>query len=338
MSKNRMILAVTGGIIGLAVLATAYLTWSSWAAKAAAVEGDEESDGLDAVTAKAQQLSRSPVYPCADSEKAIKGDAEKLAEWMSGARRLAARGDRAYEKTTPPAFKTFIVRDARRLTSLPGSVAGALAKPDFAFGPFKGYISGGDMPSEAQLAELQRRWDDVAVVTETLADCGVGELTDVQFKAAEKKQEDDANVRGNRKKAKNKKKQGKEVATPVSSYSYVLSFTARPAALVKVVNAFETCERFVTVDDFSFRREKDAILDSIGGDEKKGEGASGGGRRGRRRGRAHVQEQEEGAEGAKSGIVTDPAADSPFVVTMTVTVHDFRSLEGGDKNEEEEKK
>lgn len=337
MSKNRMILAVTGGIIGLVVLATAYLTWSSWSAKTAAVEGDDESDGLDAVVARAQQLSRAPVYPCAESEKAVKGDIEVLGEWLSESRRFAARGDRVYEKTTPPAFKTFLVRDAKRLIALPGSVGGAFAKSDFAFGPFRGYIAGGDLPPETQLAELQRRWDDVAFVAETLSDCGVGELVDVQFKAAEKKPEDEANARGNRKKP-NKKKQSKEKesVSPVSSYSYVFSFTARPAAFVKVVNAFVTCERFVSVDEFAFRREKDAIQESIGGDEKKGDGASGG-RRGRR-GRAQTPAPEENKDGAKSGIVTDPMADSPFVVTMTVTVHDFRSLEGGDKNDEEEKK
>ena len=337
MSKNRMILAVTGGIIGLAVLATAYLTWCSWSAKTAAVEGDEESDGLDAVVAKAQQLSRAPVYPCAESEKAVKGDIEVLGEWLSESRRFAARGDRVYEKTTPPAFKTFLVRDAKRLIALPGSVGGALAKPDFAFGPFKGYIAGGDLPSEAQLAELQRRWDDVAFVAETLSACGVCELVDVQFKAAEKKPEEEANARGSRKR-QHKKNQAKEKesASPVSSYSYTFSFTARPAALVRAVNAFATCERFVAVDDFAFRREKDAILESIGGDEKKGDGASGG-RRGRR-GRAHAPAPEENKDDAKSGIATDPMADSPFVVSMTMTVHDFRSLEGGDKNEEEEGK
>ena len=346
MSKNRMILAVTGGIIGLAVLVTAYLTWCSWSAKTAAVEGDEESDGLDAVVAKAQQLSRSPVYPCAESEKAIKGDIAMLGEWLSESRRFAARGDRVYEKTTPPAFKTFLVRDAKRLIALPGSVGGALAKPDFAFGPFMGYIAGGDLPPEAQLAELQRRWDDIAFVTETLSECGVGELTDVQFKAAEKKPEDEANVRGNRKKPKSKpvkkgaksKGEAGQDASSVSSFSYVFSFTARPAAFVKVVNALETCERFVSIDDFTFRREKDAVLESIGGDEKKSEGASGGGRRRRRGGAPSPALLEENKDNAKSGIVTDPMADSPFVVTMTVTVHDFRSLEDGAKNEEEEEK
>ena len=342
MNKNRMILAVTGGVIGLAVLATAYLTWSSWAAKTAALEGDDDGEGLETVVAKAEKLSRSPVYPCAESVKATGENAAKLADWMQGTRRLAAAGDRVFEKTTPPAFKTFLVQDAKRLVSLPGSASGALAKPDFAFGPFKGYIAGGDLPSDAQLAELQRRWDDVAVVTETLAACGIGELTDVQF-AAEKKPEDEQqqNARGSRRQQKKPAKKARAKADEdagtksLSSFSYVFSFTARPSAFVKAVNALETCERFISVDDFSFRREKDAIAEAIGSDEKK-EAAQTGGRR-RRRGGSPTPAAEEKHEEAKSGIVTDPQMDAPLAVTMTVSVHDFRSLEDGDKNQGNEK-
>jgi len=335
MNKNRMILAVAGGVTGLAVLVAAYFTWSSWSAKSAAIDGDDESEGLDAVVAKAERLSRNSVYPCAESVKATEGNAAQLAEWMAGARRLAARGDRVFPATTPPAFKTFLVQDAKRLVSLPGSAAGKLAQPDFAFGPFKGYIAGGDLPSDAQLAELQRRWDDVAVVTETLAASGIGELTDVQFKAAEKpKEEPQQNARGNRRQAKKpaKKAAQEEKASAVASFSYVFSFTAKPHAFVKAVNALETCERFISVDDFSFRRERDAIAEALGGDEKKADAAQSGGRRRRRGGAAQVAQAEEKKDDAKSGIVTDPLLDAPFAVTMTVTVHDFGSLEEGDKD------
>ena len=342
MNKNRMILAVAGGVTGLAVLVAAYFTWSSWAAKSAAIDGDDESEGLDEVVARAEKLSRAPVYPCAESVKATEGNAAQLAEWMAGARRLAARGDRVFPATTPPAFKTFIVQDAKRLVSLPGSAAGKLAQPDFAFGPFKGYIAGGDLPSDAQLAELQRRWDDVAVVTETLAESGIGELTDVQFKVADKpKEEPQQNARGNRRQAKKPAKKAaqedKASVGAVSSFSYVFSFTAKPHALVKAVNALETCERFISVDDFSFRREKDAIAEALGGDEKKAEAVQTGGRRRRRGGVAPSPLAEEKKDDAKSGIVTDPLLDAPFAVTMTVTVHDFGSLEEGDKNGEEAK-
>ena len=43
-----------------------------------------------------------------------------------------------------------------------------------------------------------------------------------------------------------------------------------------------------------------------------------------------------GEEAGKNGLVTDPLKDDPLTVTMTVTVHDFRSLEE-EKSEEEGK-
>ena len=343
MNKTKIILASIGGAIGVAVLVMAYFTWSAFAAKTAAIEGDDEegTDGLDTVVSKAQTLSRKPVYPCAESVKAIEANQAKVAEWNEEAQRLAARGDRSYEKTTPAAFKTFIVADAKRLSTLPGAVNGALVKADFAFGPFKDYIAEGKMPSDAQLAELQRKWDDVAMVIETLAKCGIAELTDVQFKVVEAKEEQKDNRKGKNAKANQKKSSAKKaVRKEPKPYTYVFSFTAKPSAFVKAVNAFSTCERFVTVEGFSFNRGRDVIADALGGADKKAEASQSGGRRGRRgrRGGDETPTPQENAENAaaKNGIVTDPALDAPLASVMTLTVYDFGSLE--ENGTEEEKK
>ena len=72
MNKNRLILAVIGGVIAVAVLVAAFLVWQAHSAKVAAREGDEEegTDGLETVVNRAQTLSRKPIYPCAESVKA----------------------------------------------------------------------------------------------------------------------------------------------------------------------------------------------------------------------------------------------------------------------------
>ena len=340
MSKNRIILAAVGGVIAVAAAAAAAFAYFAFAAKVAAVEGDDEAEGLESVVAKVQKLSRAPVYPCARSVKELDENSEKVAEWLKSVRSCASAGDRVYEKTTPAAFKTFLVRDAKRLVSQPGEASGAIAKPDFAFGPFRNYITGGDMPSEAQLSVLQRRWDDVATVTEALVACGVGEIVDMQFKAEEKKPEEEAAEKKPKRNAR-KQNKGKAAAKPQaepaglsSAYTYVFTFTARQPALVKVVNAFATSERFVTVDDISFRRSKDAIAEALPVEEAKPQDAAASGGRRRRRGGAAAVLAEEKKDAAASGIVTDPLADSPFTVTMTVTVHDFRSLEEADAGKE----
>ena len=334
MNKNRMILAATGGVVALAVLGMAGLVWNAHTSKVAALEGDldEGVDGLETVLEKAQRLSRSPVYPCAESVKAVKAKAEALADWRKEALQFASRGDRPIEKTTPPAFKAFLVQDAKRIASLRGAVNGALVQPDFAFGPFKDYIAEGKMPPEAKLAELQRRWDDVATLAETLSGCGIDELVSVEFRdgSAEAGQKEEAEQqRGQRKRQqRGKKPAAEESSFKPTAFGYSIAFRARPNALVKSLNALATIERFVVVESVSFDKARDGLAEALGGEEKKADAAQSGGRRRRRRGGDEPSAAQASAEesAAKGGIVADPVLDDPFSVTLAVTVYDFGSL------------
>lgn len=336
MNKNRMILAVSGGVIGLAVLAMAYFAWSAYAAKVAAIEGDDEgNDGLETVQSKAQTLSRKPVYPCAASVKALEANAARLAAWQAEALKLASRGDRPVRTMTPAQFKTDIVADAKRLAALPGGVGGVLMKPDFAFGPFRSYIAEGKMPTEAELPELLRRWDDVLLVVETLAGCGVSELVNVDFKATAAADEESAkkDVKKGNKKAAKKRAAAEAPAFQPSACTYVFTFATRAPAFVKVINALGTNERFMVVDGFTIARTADPIATALGGGDKR-EAASrqtGRGRRGRRG--AAVEEKKKDAV-ANNGLVTDPVLDAPFTVTLTLTVYDFKTMAEEKKTEE----
>ena len=339
MNKSKIILSATGGVIGLLVLVMAYFVWSSFSAKTAAIEGDDEEgvDGLETVVGQANQLSRKPVFPCAASVREIESNRTQVAEWKDEAFKLASRGDRPVKKLTPPQFKNDMLEAAKALLALPGGVQGKIAKPEFAFGPFREYIAEGKMPSEAKLPELQRQWDDLTTLMETLAGCGVSEVLDIQLKQAEEKKEEAE--KGNRRTAKRnvRKAKGDEAeAKGPAAFTYVVTFMTRPIGLVKTVNALETCERFAVVGGFTFTREKDVIAEALGGDEKKAAEQQATGRRGRRRGRA-VQEEEKKEEDAKGGIITDPLLDAPLKVEMTVSIYDFRTMEEEKKTEEEKK-
>ena len=350
MNKTKMILAGTGGAIGLIVLVLGFLVWQAFSAKTAAIEGDDEegTDGLETVEARARTLSRKPVYPSAASVSAIEANQKAVDDWCKEGLKLAACGDKVFEKTTAPKFKAFLVADAHRIAGLSGGVGGKLVKPDFAFGPFKDYIAEGKMPTEAELANLQRQWDDVATIAEMLSTNDVVELVDVQFAvakpAADAGRETEDTRRKVGKKNKVKAKEDKDLPHEPRSFSYVFTFAARPSAFVKVLNNLVSCERFITVDSFSFTRPADVIAEALGGDEKKAAEAQGaGGRRGRRGRRGGAAEApasklagtEEGAAASKNGVVTDPTLDAPLTVMLKVTVRDFRSLE--EKSEEEEK-
>ena len=332
--KTKMILSVTGGVAGAAVLATAYLAWHAYAGKVAALEGDadEGADGLVAVFAQAQSLARKPLYPSAQNVTAVKSNETLVLDWRSEALKQLSRGDRAFEKTTPPAFKAFIVADAKRLQMLPGAVEGHLAKAGFAFGPFKDYIVDGKLPAEADLATLQRKWDDVALVAEVLSRSGVAELTDVQFKAtAAEIAQAEAEKKAASSKKKAKPRKGKDPAQDAASRTaaYVFTFSALPAAFVRVVNALATGERFTAVTDFSFSRSPDVVNEMLGGEERKAEAsAPAGGRGRRRRATAAVEKKADEEEPAGSRVVSDPATDAPMTVTLSVVVHDFKTLEG----------
>ena len=350
MNKTKMILAGTGGAIGLVVLVLAFLVWQALSAKTVALEGDDEEgvEGLESVESRAQTLSRKSVYPCKESLSAIEENLSLIEDWKKDGLALAAHGDKVFDATTPAAFKTFLVSDAKRIAELPGGVAGKLVKPEFAFGPFKDYISEGKMPAEAELAELQRKWDDVATVAGILSKCGASELVDVQFAAVNR--EEGTGKREQEKKGRGKKEQKRKGQAskdsslfPIPfSQSYVFTFLTRPPAFVRTVNELAASERFITVDAFTFDRESDVIAEALGGDEKKDAAASSGrrGRRGRR-GAEAVQEKPQDAEAdtaaLKNGIITDPLLDAPFKAVMTVSVHDFRSLEEKDEADAEEK-
>lgn len=316
MNRMKVTLIAVGGVVVVASLTLAYLIWT----KAAAA--GESADDFEVAVSDASRLTHGAVYPGNEAIREIVSNREICTSWKIEALALAARGDRTFEATTPPAFKTFLVDEARRLAALPGRADGKLVKEGFPFG-FKDYITGGVLPSEADLPRLQRQWDDVASLVGTVAECGALELLDVTVKSAAATQEQEEVKKPKRGRAK-----GPAVAeTPKPTReTYGISFLGRPATIVKVLNAFAADSRFIVVDDFAFVRETDALGELLGGAAKKKEAAAGGGR-GRGRGRAKkVAEEKDEDESEKKGLVTDPLKADPFQVTLTVSVYDFSEV------------
>lgn len=331
MNRNKLILCVIGGVLGVAVLASAFFAWNAYSDKVVAMSGDEEEgiDGLENVLDKARQFSRKSIYPCGKSVAELESNTTSVAEWKADAMKLASRGDRVYKPVSAAQFKTDIVAEAKRLSAMAGAVNGAFVKPGFAFGPFKDFIAEGKMPAEADLPRLQRQWDDVVTIVEILHAAGAVELVEVGHKVAKPEAEVEEPVRGKKAKKKMQKKSAKEepAANPAcATYAYTIAFRAKPAAFVKAINALATDERFITVESISFNRgPTDSIAAALGADKKGGSesGAASSRRRGRR---AAVLVEESKADESKNGIITDPILDDPLVVTLTLSVADFGSL------------
>ncbi len=312
MTKTKKLLAIVGGALALIVVVAAYLAYRAYGEKVVALEGDYEegTDGLETCLVKAEQLSRKSIYPTSGNVKALKAAASTFATWRDDAERLVAAGDRKLEPTTPAAFKEFLRRDAKRIDA------------EFEYGPFKDYINGGAMPSEAELGTLQRQWDDVATVADALKGAGVEKfvsLAVIKDEAAAKP----ATSPKNRKPAKKNAKASEKSAVP-KAMRYEFSFVARPAALVKALNALTVADRFVVVESLGFQHDQDSLASALAG-EKKAEARSS--RRARRGAEATVE-----AEKPVGNVkVADPVTDPPFTVNLKFAVYDFNSLEEGAK-------
>ena len=331
MSKNQIVMASIGAAALVASAVLGYMAFDAYSTKG---EAEEELEGSSSTV---QRLLRAEVSPVKESEIEYKKNADTLAGWSEAALATAAVGDRAIKAdVNPAAFKQQLVDEARALSELEGGVDGRIVKSGFTFG-FPDFVTGDKLPERERLPQYQRLWGDVRYIVEKLQGCGVTEV--VSIAPAGAPQQATAQQQEEKPRRKGAAKRDAEEEKPAYTVEkYDVQFRAKPAALVKSVNMFSTCDRFIVVDAMSFAREADMIGAALGEGDKnaQADGAQPRGRgRGRGRGRrAQEQEQEQekqdGEAEGKKGIVNDPAQEAPFLVKMTVSTYDFGSAAKAD--------
>ena len=314
MNKNQIVMAAVGGAGALAAAVFGVLVW---------LEGDTQTelrDSLEANRAKRARYAHA-VKATEDAHKANAGAAKK---WADGAFDFACSQDsgRRDPSQEPAAFKQQMMEEARAISKLPEEAAAKIVKEGFPFG-FNAYINEGAMPKREDLPKLQREWDDITRICHILVDAGATELTGISVAEAA---EPAAAPRPGMRRAQQKKDPAD--AYPSVKESYVVTFLARPAALVGVLNALALDKRFFAVSDIVFEQPNDPLLMMLGGDKEK---EKQGGRRGRRR-RGAAEEEETPLEGdaaeiARKGLVTDPAVCAPFAVSMKISTLAFAAKE-----------
>ena len=199
-------------------------------------------------------------------------------------------------------FKQRLQTTVRRLQSLKGEAAGKLSQPTFFFG-FEKFLGETDaLPQAEEIPLLATQLDFIESFAEMLAESGVMEVKSLV-----------------------RVPQNPEDEECARHLDYKVTFAARPAGIVKAVNALANSIRFTAITGFSFRETADAISPRLAFDGKKEESA--GGRRGRRGRRAvAVEEAPKVDESRKENrVVTDPSVNAVFEVSMTVKVYDFRT-------------
>lgn len=348
MSKTKITLAAIGGVSLVAILGAMIFAYLAFDAQST---GEEDLESLvDVVRAKQHTEikvadGKLKLPTCDASKEALDGQCEQMKIWREEAYRLAARGDTPIKPMSVAQFKEFIISEAHRMESLPVNSTNKIVEADFGFGPFKPYISEGKMPEQSELKDLQRKFDDVVRIIEMLSESGITRVKaldlDERHAAPKASQQTETKTRGrnNKNNAQAKKPTTKEpeVFKP-ETHTYRVICSTTPAAFVRALNRFATCERFIVVDEFTLDLERDTIAAELSGDGKKEEFGSSRRNRGARAVEVEEQTNEEGAAVPKVTPVTDPMTDSSFEAILTISVHDFKSLEEtADKPEEEVK-
>ena len=323
LSKNQIVMLAIGGVALVASAALGYLAFSAYSAKSEAAETAESS------ATAVRSLYRAEISPDAASVAAVNKNRDALAGWTEAALSTASAGDRSIATdVNEAAFKQKLVDEARTLSGLPGGVDGKIMKDVSAFG-FPDLVTGDKLPDKAMLPRLQRLWGDVCLIVKTLSDCGVIEVVRIEPGAATQQAQAAAEPRDAKKSKKRKGKNAEEEKPVYTDERYVIDFRAKPAALVKVVNALATSERFAVLESLDFTREGDMIGKALGEGDKRGAGEQQAARpRRRRRG---AEQAEFGADATTpdataetdKGVVNDPAKEEPFLVRATITTYDF---------------
>ena len=324
-SKNQIVMLSIGGVSLVVLAVLGYLAFDAYSAKSEATESSESN------AAAVRSLLGAAISPDPASVAAVNKNRDALAGWTEAAVSTVAAGDRVIvADVNEAAFKQKLVDEARTLSNHPGGVDGKIMKDVSAFG-FPDLVAGDKLPEKAELPRLQRLWGDVCTFVKTLSDCGVIEVVRIEPGIA--KQPQAAAEPKDAKKAKKRKKKDAEDEKPAyTDEKYVVEFRARPAALVKAVNALVTCERFIVVETLDFSREGDMIGKALGEGSKRSSDAEQQSSRPRRR-RRGAAEAEFGADAAEQniaadagkGVVNDPAKEDPFLVRAIITTYDFGS-------------
>ena len=299
------------GLVALAiwVLLVCGLGYMAYDAMSTRTEAEETLEGENDAF---RRFNDAPVFPSSVSIESVKSNEMALGAWYEAAFALAGRGDRELPMETPPVFKQRLQTTVRRLQALPGELEGRISAATFFFG-FEKYLGeAAVLPQPDDIPMLEAQLDFVESFAEALAEAGVREVKSLTCVPP---QQDEEGVR---------------------HLDYTVTFSTRPAGLVKAMNALALSPRFVVVSDFSFRETADSITPRLSSDA--GKEAARGRSRGRGRGRGAAAEEQVDDSKKENRLVTDPAVNAVFDVTMTVKVYDFRALPEEDDAKAKKKK
>ncbi|MBR1870655.1 MAG: Amuc_1100 family pilus-like protein [Kiritimatiellae bacterium] len=316
LSKNQTVAAAALGAWAVAAAGLGYMYYAALTAR------QDAQDDFRRADANIDAIYQSKIFPDAKSISAVKTNEAAYIEWQKEALAAAAAGDRTFAPMSGVQFKQLLVGRVEHLSSLAGGAAdGKLAGSGFKWSFDKELAEQAAIPDRDKTPALQAQLDLVSDLAETMEEAGVVEVRSIQKVDAPAVQAQDKNA----KKPQRNQKQKEPEKSAFEKSDFEIEFTARPAAIVKVLNALVDDYRFTVVTSLTIKQSDDQLVRKLAGNSEEEQNA---GRRGRRRRQAAVaEEQAEG--GSKNLLVTDPETDPPLLVAMKFSVYDFLTAQPG---------
>ena len=320
MANGKVLAGVAGGVFAAVAGVLGYFLYDAYSVR---VEKEEE---LESQSGAFRQFHNAKVFA---SEKTIAmtvSNRNEYASWFGAAKPFVARGTAAVPKDeSAPGFKQRLTQEVRRLCALPGGVEGRIAQPGFMFG-FERYLAAdkGEMPKKADVPRLAAQLAAISHFADTISAAGAVEIKDVKRVELPSPEEEEENNRDRRRNRRGGKDAKDAAASEWTSLEYAVTFSTRPAAFVKILNAFAADPQFIVVKSISFRESSDMILERITAVESANDKKNQPAMSARRRRAAMAAAEAENAEPKKENrLVVDPELDAPVTVNLALEVYAF---------------
>lgn len=248
LNKNQKVMAVIGGLAGVAVLACLFLGYQASSAQ------DEAQQKLDAAKSLFDQNNKASKA----QKDAIVRNSTEIAAWTEATlESLRAYGDGVDAQTAADDSATFTKSVKSKVDRYLKSIhAGAVEETGLPK-PFSDLTSG----PEETLALRKRQWCDIQRIVDTFVEAKAENLDTIEIVTAPAPVEEPKKSTRGRGGSKN----APVIKDHFARQSYVFRFTASPEALVKILNTLETGKPFQSVDELSIKvaTGKDVASDAL---------------------------------------------------------------------------
>jgi hypothetical protein len=324
MKRQKIILIVSGALMGTVCLVEGWFLYSAMSVRSAAAE--ERNSANDEL----RGIYSAKVFPSEANIARMNEDEKALAAWLTTAAKLVHEGDLNVESNTPPVFKQSLQATVRALSAHPGAAKGKIVESGFTFGFDKYLGDSASLPDREHVWRLTQQLEIIKRICKELYAANILSLERVQREAFDEGSKEDSEEEsgGRSKKRRTRPSQPMPAAAATTSaaaagseyYSkqrFTFVFQARPVAFVDALNRLAAMDIFLVVAEAELSKKEDPLLkyNARKTDNKRGAGAEEAAAKVDLATVPHIER-----------IVTDPELEPPVSVKLEIDVYSFEGV------------